>query len=226
MGTLVLVRHATTQASEEGTNLGQRTDAPLLTAGRELARRTGLALKAELESLPFGALQALTSPAARCRQTASLILDTLGRPDARPAADPGLWEIDYGAWEGLSAEQCRRRDPELRARWEADPYAVATPGGESGADVAARAFAALRPTEEWLESTPDAVALVVTHNHVVRLRLSAALGLPMADYRRRVEAHPGAYSLITLTGERTAVRRVNVLPRAEAGQVPGGPIPA
>jgi broad specificity phosphatase PhoE len=225
VGTLVLVRHATTQASEDGTNLGQGTDAPLIPAGRDLARRTGLALRAELEALSFGELRALSSPARRCLETAAIVLEALGRASVRPVAEPGLWEIDYGAWEGLTPDECHRRDPQLRARWEADPYATATPGGESGSQVAERAFAVLRPVESWLRATEDGVALVVSHNHVVRLRIADVLGLPPPDYRRRVQAQPGAYSLITFSGERTTVRRLNVLPSA-APPAASGPDPA
>lgn len=212
MGSLILVRHATTQASEEGLNLGQGTDAPLVEAGEVLAAATGRAIAAELNALPHAELRALTSSALRCRQTARHVLDGLGRPDLEPAVHDDLLEIDYGAWEGLTPEECRRRDPELRARWEADPFATRTPGGESGSDVAARAFAILAPVEEWLAGRREAVGLVVSHNHVVRLRLAAALGLPMRDYRRRVQADPGAYSVITFRPDGQAVRRINILP--------------
>jgi broad specificity phosphatase PhoE len=136
----------------------------------------------------------------------------LGRPDLEAVPDPRLWEIDYGAWEGLSPDECRARDPELRAEWEADPYATRTPGGESGSDVAARAIAALGQLEGWLASEREAAAIVVSHNHVVRLRIAAQLGLPMADYRRRVTADPGGYSLITFRADGSTVRRINVLP--------------
>ncbi len=212
MGSLFLVRHATTRSSEDGVNLGQRTDAPLIDAGRTLAARTGTAIAAELTSMPHAELRVLTSPALRCRETATHVLEALGGPNMEAVADDGLWEIDYGAWEGLSAEECRRRDPDLRARWEADPFRTSTPGGESGSDVAARAFAVLSPLEEWLTHGRDRIGLVVSHNHVVRLRLTAALGLAMPDYRRRVRADPGAYSVLTFRPDGLAVRRVNVLP--------------
>ncbi len=212
MGHLFLVRHATTAASESGVNLGQRTDAPLVEAGRALAARTGAAIRAELEAVAHGELRLLTSPARRCRETAAIVAAALGRPDLEASPDPRLWEIDYGAWESLSAEECQARDPELRAAWEADPYATSTPDGEAGSDVAERAFAALAPLEQWLTAEAQAAAIVVSHNHVVRLRIAAQLGLPMADYRRRVTADPGGYSLITLRPAGSTVRRLNVLP--------------
>jgi probable phosphoglycerate mutase len=212
MGSLFLVRHATTQASEDGVNLGQATDPPLVEAGRELARRSGSAIAAELASMPHEELRPLSSPAQRCRQTASAILEALGRRDLEPAANEGLWEIDYGAWEGLTPEECRRRDPDLRARWEADPFRTATPGGESGEVVWARARPVFTEVEDWLRGGSGRIGLVVTHNHVVRLRLTDALGLPMADYRRRIQADPGAYSVLTFRPDGAAVRRINVLP--------------
>jgi broad specificity phosphatase PhoE len=212
MGHLVLVRHATTAASESGVNLGQRTDAPLVPAGRDLARRTGLALRAELAAIAGGPVRLVTSPARRCRETAALLAEAIGRPGTATDVDERLWEIEYGDWEGLSADECRARDPELRARWEDDPHATRTPNGESGSDVAARAFAALEPHERWLARTPDAAVVVVTHNHVVRLRVAAQLGIPMANYRRQVEADPGGYSILTLGPAGSTVRRLNVLP--------------
>jgi broad specificity phosphatase PhoE len=214
MGHLFLVRHATTAASRSGVNLGQRTDAALVPEGRELAARSGAAIRGELAAVSAGELRLVSSPARRCRETATLLGRALDRPDLEPATDPRLWEIDYGAWEGLTAEECRARDPDLRARWEADPYGTRTPGGESGSDVAGRAFAALDPLEAWLAGGRERAAVVVTHNHVVRLRVAAQLGIPMADYRRRVEADPGGYGVITFGGEGSTVRRLNVLPLA------------
>lgn len=212
MGHLFLVRHATTAASRSGVNLGQRTDAPLLPEGHELAARTGAAIRAELTAVSGGVPRLLSSPARRCWQTARQVADALERPDLEPEVHDGLWEIDYGAWEGLTPDECEARDPELRARWEADPYTTPTPNGESGSDVAARAFAVLEPLEAWLTDERQAAAVVVTHNHVVRLCVAAQLGIPMSDYRRRVEAEPGGYGIITFGSAGSTVRRLNVLP--------------
>jgi broad specificity phosphatase PhoE len=212
MGSLFLVRHATTDASMAGVNLGQRNDAPLTDGGRRLAGRTGAAIRAEIASLASDEMRMLSSPARRCRETAAEIGAAVGVGASEIATDAGLWEIDYGAWEGLSAEECERRDPDRRRSWETDPYDTAAPGGESGAAVASRAFAALSPLEEWLRAGRGRCAVVVTHNHVVRLRLTALLGMPMPDYRRRVQADPAAYALVTFSDDGPTVRRVNVLP--------------
>ncbi|HEX2844186.1 MAG TPA: histidine phosphatase family protein [Candidatus Limnocylindria bacterium] len=212
MGSLVLVRHAITAASAAGRNLGQREDPPLSDAGMELADRLGLAIAAELSELPHDELRVITSPALRCRQTAAAIGSALGVAADALEVEPGLLEIDYGSWDGLTADEARERDPELRAAWEADPFATRCPDGESGSDVARRAFAVLEPIEAWLAADRARCAVVVAHNHVNRLRLCALFGWPMREYRARLMQDPGGYSLVGFGGEAPVVRRVNAAP--------------
>jgi probable phosphoglycerate mutase len=212
MGSLVLVRHAITAASAAGRNLGQREDPPLSDAGLELADRLGVAIAAELSELPHDELRVMTSPALRCRQTAAAIGSALGMAAEALEVEPGLLEIDYGSWDGLTADEARERDPELRAAWEADPFATRCPDGESGSDVARRAFAVLEPIEAWLAADRARCAVVVAHNHVNRLRLCALFGWPMREYRARLMQDPGGYSLVGFGGEAPVVRRVNAAP--------------
>lgn len=209
MGSLFLVRHATTEASKAGRNLGQRGDAGLAAEGELLAARTGAAIRTELAALSHDAVRLVCSPALRCRETAGAIATEVA---AETELETALRELDYGAWEGLTPEECAARDPALRARWERDPYLTSAPGGESGRDVARRAFPALDALDAWLTSDRSRAAVVVSHNHVLRLRLSALLGLPLRDYRRRVVTDPGAYSLVTFGGQRPVMRRINAGP--------------
>jgi broad specificity phosphatase PhoE len=212
MGSLILVRHSVTAASAAGRNLGQRTDAPLAPEGLALAERLGATLGAELAELPHDEMRVLSSPALRCVQTARPLAASLGLSQSAIETSDGLREIDYGAWDGLTADECRARDPELRAAWEADPYATRCPGGESGADVALRAFAILEPLESWLAEDRARCAIVVAHNHVNRLRLCALFGWPMREYRDRLVQDPAGYSLIGLGGDTPVIRRVNAAP--------------
>jgi len=212
MGNLILVRHSITAASAAGRNLGQRTDPPLAEAGVELAGRLGATLARELGELPHAKVRLLSSPALRCRQTAEAIAPSIGLEPAATEVADGLLEIDYGAWDGLTAEECRQRDPERRAAWEADPYRTTCPDGESGSDVARRAFAVLEPLEAWLADDRSRCAVAVAHNHVIRLRLCALFGWPMREYRDRLAQDPGGYSLVGLTGEAPVIRRVNAAP--------------
>ena len=209
MGSLILVRHATTAASASGRNLGQRSDPPLSDAGSGLADRLGRTLAVELAELPHDEMRLLSSPAQRCRQTAARVGAAIAIDVDRTEIEPGLIEIDYGSWDGLTADESRRRDPELRAAWEADPYGTRCPDGESGADVAERAFAVMRPLEAWLASDRARCAIVIAHNHVNRVWLCALLGWPMRDYRDRLSQDPGAYSFVTFGGGVPVIRRLN-----------------
>ncbi len=211
MGNLVLVRHASTDASQEGRNLGQGSDPPLSERGLQLADELGRALASELSALPATELRLVTSPALRCRQTAEVITRHIGSaPEVE--TERGLLEINYGSWEGLTAAECSARDPERRAAWEADPFATSAPKGESGADVAARAFPILESIEAWLAAGRSHAAVIVAHNHVNRLRLAALMGWRMADYRRRLGQEPGCYSIVAFGGGLPLMRRVNAVP--------------
>jgi ribonuclease H / adenosylcobalamin/alpha-ribazole phosphatase len=221
MGSLVLARHATTAASAAGRNLGRGDDPPLAPQGRELAARLGRAVGAEIEDLLAGGppeLRRVSSSARRCRETIDAILAAVagGGNAAPPALEPhdGLLELDYGAWDGLTPDECRKRDPDLRAAWESDPYATRAPGGESGRDVADRSFPIFEELEAWLAGGDRRIAVVVAHNHVNRLRLCRLIGWPLREYRDRVVQDPGGYNLITFprAGRPPVVRRVNALP--------------
>ncbi|MDP9468818.1 MAG: histidine phosphatase family protein [Chloroflexota bacterium] len=211
MGSLFLVRHAPTKASQEGRNLGQGSDPPLSVRGLRLAARLGALLAREVATLDPGAIRLVTSPARRCRQTARAVSAGQSSPP-RVEVAAGLIEIDYGRWEGLTAGEAAARDPELRATWEADPFATRTPGGESGADVAARAFPILSEIRGWLEEDSTRCAVVVAHNHVNRLWLTALLGWPMSDYRRWLAQDPAGYSLVEFDGGSVLVHRMNAVP--------------
>src|SRR5574338_1035982 len=114
MGSLFLLRHATTDASVSGRNLGRGSDDPFAADGEQLAALTGSAIAAELAALPHDEIRLLSSPAQRCRQTAAAIANRLGLEPARTEIEPDLIEIDYGSWDGLTAVECRAGRPRRR----------------------------------------------------------------------------------------------------------------
>jgi broad specificity phosphatase PhoE len=161
-----------------------------------------------MAALPADELRIVSSPALRCRQTAAAIASALRQPPS-VETEGSLIEIDYGAWDGLTPDECRARDPGLRAAWEADPGAVRCPSGESGADVAARSLPVLAAIGAWLAGRRARLAIVVAHNAVNRLYLADLLGWPLSEYRRRVVQAPGGYNAITYSDAGTVLRRLN-----------------
>ena len=176
MLTLVLTRHGLTDRSEPEQHLGQGIVIGLSEAGRAQAA----ALAGRIAGERFDRIVA--SPLLRAMETAEAVAR------ARPVEpDPRLMEMDYGAWEGLTYDEIDAREAALRARWVADPEALACPGGESGADVAARARSFLADLLTWAADRPaeDPVVLTVAHSTFNRVLLCVAVGIPVREYRRR-----------------------------------------
>src|SRR5437660_10942931 len=143
---LYLARHAQT-ASSAGDSFNGRRGLPLPERGQQQGRKLGQRLTA----VRFAAVY--RSPLGRTAQTAALIAPMLSAQIL-----PGLTEIDYGEWEGLSPAQARARDPALYDAWVDDPARPPPPGGETAAQVAERARAAPREVEARFEPRPGPAA--------------------------------------------------------------------
>jgi broad specificity phosphatase PhoE len=182
---LYLSRHAQTASSAVDSFNGQR-ELPLTADGREQARRLG----ARLRGIEWAAVY--RSPLGRTLETAALIA-----PGRESIALPGLIEIAYGDWEGLSAEDARARDPQRYDAWVADPAAVSPPGGETAAQVAERALAALEEIRSRHEGSAQPV-LAVSHKATLRILGAALTGAPIAKYRLRWSQDECALNLVEL----------------------------
>lgn len=201
---IVLVRHAEAQGGQ-GRFIG-RTDLPLSAAGRAQAQELARALTgAELRAVA-------ASPLARARDTARPLAEALGLP---VDTLPGLAEIDLGAWDGQPREAVRAADPAAYAARGRDFAQFQPPGGESFAQVQARALAAL----DALARGPLPV-VAVTHAGVVRAVLCHALGMPLGNLFRLDPAHarctllaPGPQGLV-LRGFNLSARQLPPLLRA------------
>lgn len=115
---LILARHGDTFGPEDTVRwIGARTDLPLVAKGREQARAIGRALAA----MNVDPARILAGPLSRTLESARLAVDAAGYSPERIEIEPRLIEIDYGAWEGLSAEQIRaRRGAREIDSWEQD----------------------------------------------------------------------------------------------------------
>jgi alpha-ribazole phosphatase len=128
MADLLLIRHA--EPAVKGVFLG-RTDPELSAQGREAA--AGLEVP--------GHLALYCSPLRRARETAA----SLGRPHM---VLPGLAEIDYGPWEGLSWAQIESLYPEQAALKMSDWLGYTVPGAEAWSDFSARVLSSLPQGED------------------------------------------------------------------------------
>ena len=204
---LYLVRHAQTASSAVDAFNGQR-ELPLTDPGREQARKLG----ARLASVRWAAVY--RSPLGRTAETAALIA-----PGSPAQILPGLIEIDFGSWEGLSPAQARDRDKERFEAWTAGPVAVAPPGGETADQVARRALGALEEIRARHEHGGDPV-LAVSHKATLRILGAALTGAPIRFYRARWSQDECALNLVELRkGAEPFLRLWN--DTAHLGPIPG-----
>jgi probable phosphoglycerate mutase len=158
MGEVVLVRHGETEWSRSGQHTS-RTDVPLTAVGREQAEQ----LPERLADRTFA--RVLTSPLERARETCRLA----GLAGAAELTDD-LLEWDYGDYEALTTPQIR----ESRPGWSL--WRDGCPGGETAAEVGARADRVVAPLRELAGD-----AALFAHGHVLRVLAARWLGLPPQD---------------------------------------------
>ncbi|WP_432586750.1 histidine phosphatase family protein [Streptomyces sp. HD1123-B1] len=159
------------------------------------------------------------SPLSRARLTAAPAAEALG---LAPRIVEELREVDFGWGEGRTIAEMEAEDPAAVRAFREDAETGAFPGSEPPGAAGRRAAAALRALAA---AHPGRTVLVVAHNTLLRAALCALLGIRPGRYR---EVFPrldnAAVTEIELTGDRTALRSLNV-PTGHgvpAGRGPGG----
>jgi broad specificity phosphatase PhoE len=169
---IILVRHGETPWNVTLQYQGQ-ANVPLNERGLEQARRAAQRLA------PYGATGLYSSDITRAWQTAEVIGAALG---LRPTAVPELREIDVGQWEGLTPEELYRRFPDHMAEYRRDPARTVRLGGESYAQLQARALVALTRIQEAQQQGDVVVA--VSHGGTIRALLCHVIGLDLGNFGR------------------------------------------
>jgi broad specificity phosphatase PhoE len=155
-----LGRHGETAWTLSGQHTG-RTDLPLTANGENQAR----ALGRRLRGLVFA--QVLTSPTQRAVRTCEL-----AGFGANAEIDPDLAEWDYGEYEGRLTSEILRERPD----WHI--FRDGCPGGESPAEIGARADRAVTRIRAIAGNV-----LVISSAHFSRVLAARWLGLPPAGGR-------------------------------------------
>ena len=149
-----VARHGETAWTLSGQHTGL-TDLPLTERGERNARR----LEERLRGLSFA--KVFTSPLQRARRTCEL-----AGFGAVAEIDRDLVEWDYGEYEGRRTAEIRKERPD----WEL--FRDGCPGGESPAEVAARADRVV----SRVRAVPGDV-LLFSSGHFIRVWRRAGLGL-------------------------------------------------
>jgi broad specificity phosphatase PhoE len=194
--TLILVRHGHVDGIDPPSYRGQR-ELPLTPLGQRQAKALSRRIVAEWQP---GAV--FTSALGRCVETAKAIAKPF---DLTPEVIPGLIDINYGAWQGMTDVEVRARWPDAWALWHHSPQFAEFPGGETMPAFVKRATNALHAI---LHAQRGHTVVIVTHDSVNRVLLLHALDLPVSHYRTLAQAPCALNALVFDRGQFT-VRSVN-----------------
>ncbi|MDR0812723.1 MAG: histidine phosphatase family protein [Oscillospiraceae bacterium] len=172
---LILLRHAKTESNLQKKYLGL-TDEPLCAEGKAQALFNGVFPDVEL---------VYSSPLVRCVQTA-----TLKFPNARIILVPELREMDFGIFEGRSADEMEN-DLRYRAWVDGNCYGQC-PGGEGRIEFSSRICSAFVQiiTENIARMKP--YTIIVGHGGTI-MSILERYGRPNLDYFARNPSHNGGY---------------------------------
>lgn len=166
---LLLIRHGETLWNKEEIFRGQ-VEVPLNETGIDQAKH----IAKLLQKAPIDAVY--SSPLGRALETARLIAEPHG---LIVLSEPGLTDLDYGSWQGLSHQQVKEQYPELYQVWLTAPQKLRFEHGESLADVRSRALDTVNRLAV-LHHNHNVVA--VSHRVVIKLLVCAILGLGASGF--------------------------------------------
>lgn len=208
MATLILLRHARSEANSSGVLAGRTDGVGLDDIGRAQAAK----LRERLSDVPLH--DVVSSPLQRCR-------DTLAHWDASREAtvEPRFAEVDYGQWTGRRVDELSEES--LWKVVQQHPSAAVFPDGEGLAQVQARAVAAVRAHDARIntEHGADAIWMACTHGDVIKAVLADALAMHL-DVFQRIVVEPCSVSVVRYTETRPFVLKINDTGPDIAGLLP------
>ena len=113
---------------------------------------------------------------------------------------PGLIDIDFGNWQGLSPEEVASRYSLTYAQWLESPHLVRFPEGESLEQVRERVATAL---SDLLSQHREGTIVLVSHKVVCKVLVISLLGLDNSHFWQ-VEQDVCAINLFKI-GERVPI---------------------
>jgi broad specificity phosphatase PhoE len=162
---IILVRHGQTEWNRVERFRG-RADVPLNQTGLAQAEATGKRVAAEWHPSAV-----YSSPLSRSVTTAEAIARHF---NLEVQVHPGLADIDYGEWQGLSPDEARQRWPEQIDLWYNQPHLARILGGETLDGLRQRL---MKTVSELVQRHPKDTIVAVSHTVTNRVILLAALGL-------------------------------------------------
>lgn len=170
MTLIILVRHGQT-AWNRAERFRGHSDVPLNGTGQTQAHA---AARRIVSTWKVDAV--CTSPLRRATETAQAIAQRCGL-----TAEPleALIDINFGEWQGLTADEVAATWPDELHLWRTTPQRLHVPGGESLARVRRRAT---RAVGELAQARQGGTIVLVSHQVVCKVLVLAMLGLSASHF--------------------------------------------
>ena len=165
---IVLVRHGQTEWNRIERFRGH-ADVPLNETGLAQAEATGNRLAQEWHPVAI-----YSSPRSRAVKTAEAIAK---RFDLPVQIHPGLEDIDFGDWQGLTRQEAQQRWPQQIALWFNHPERARIPHGDTLKALRQRL---MQTVHELSTKHPNQTIILVGHTAVNRIILLGVLGLELS----------------------------------------------
>lgn len=182
MTQVILVRHGQTEWNRVERFRG-RVDVPLNETGFKQAEATGRRVAEKWKPVAV-----YSSPLSRAVKTAEAIAKHF---DLKVQIHPGLADIDYGDWQGLSPDEVRERWAEMLDKWYNAPQLAVIPNGETLTALRERA---IKTVNELAERHAGETILLLGHTVINRVILLGVLGLENERFWR-IKQEPCAINL-------------------------------
>lgn len=157
---IILIRHGQTEWNQAKRYLG-RTDIGLNSEGIKQVQDLCQQLKKEEIH------KAYSSDAKRALRSAEICLQGLSIQKY-----PGLREIDFGIFEGLTHQEIIEKYPQIYKQWLVDPFKTAIPEGENFINFQKRVLGAL---DTIASKNSGKTIAVVTHAGPVKVILNSSM---------------------------------------------------
>lgn len=181
-----LIRHGETEWNSTLKFQGI-TDIKLSARGR----RQAASLAARLTALKPEAFYA--SDLVRAYETAKIISSQHGMP---VETVPGLRELNFGAWEGLTIAEIQKLFADEIKQWWDNPFSIRIPGGETYSELIERSVNSMK---EIVAKHSDGQVVVVCHGGPIRSIVGSVLEMNLGKYWR-LGLHNGSLSILDFSG--------------------------
>lgn len=192
--TIYVVRHGTTTMNVENRYRGRR-DVPLDAQGYQDA------VDAARQLSSVGLAAVYTGGLRRTIATAQIIADEARVPDIRILH--GLINVDYGAWEGLTAQEADMYDPVAFKLYKTAPSRAVCPNGERLSDAQRRMVEALA-----LIGSRHPGEHVAVISHAVMIRLVVASISNIEDETWRIPVGRGSLTTMFVENGKVEVQQL------------------